>query len=770
VPIATIVEVAFATEPLDPDPEWTDITRWVRVDDLIRIQRGAADELAEIPAGMLTLNLDNSDGRFTPGLASSPYHPNVLKHRRIRVRQVHVHTNWITNATFEVNTADWFLFGSNLPSRTVSATHAHSGTNGCRITWATGGTANGMQTTVLGLQVGETYTASAWVWVSVGVPAVRLGIAGGTTGSPSTGTGAWERISHTWVATDTSHQVQITPDAATTSGQQVWIDDVMVELGTTPGTFDSTAPLVSPRYNGFVNRWPVGWPGGGRVAHTPITCTDVFKQLARTPLRSLLEEEVLFDEPLAYYPLAEPAGSTSAGDLSGTVGGPLTLATAGAGGDLVFAAATGPAATGLSAPVFTPLSSTSGQYLSADVGTDFEAESSSLVIHVSAWFSTTTSGRSLLALRSELSEYSLDMRLQTGTGRLQILFGHRDSSGGPTTTTVTWTTADLSDGDLHHVTYSESTGTVYIDGVSQGVQSRPFMFLLRRLSVGSAFGANQWAGSVSHVSVHVGGHSATRVTAQYNAGSAGFAGETADDRIARIAGYAGVDVLTEGTVFDPIASQGSGNKTALAMAQEVAASESGRLFADREDGLVYQARDLRYGSTSALTLDAADCEQPVYADDDQFLVNRIDASRPNGATVRVEDVASQAKYFVYAKPPLLLLKTSDAAVVDAAQWIVNRYSDPQPRIQSIEVEGATLGTTTYRALLDLDISDVFTLTGLPSQAPASSALLVAEGYQEIIGPEHHTWTFTTSPAVVDQVWQLDSATHSQLDETTRLAY
>lgn len=48
--------------------------------------RGAQRELQRIEAGLASLTLDNRDGRFTPFNAASPYYPNVLPMRRIRIR------------------------------------------------------------------------------------------------------------------------------------------------------------------------------------------------------------------------------------------------------------------------------------------------------------------------------------------------------------------------------------------------------------------------------------------------------------------------------------------------------------------------------------------------------------------------------------------------------------------------------------------------------------------------------------------------------------
>jgi hypothetical protein len=68
--------------PLSGSPSWTDITDYYRGLD---IDRGRSSEMTSTEPGTLSLVLDNADGRFTPGRPTSPYYPNVLPNRRIRV-------------------------------------------------------------------------------------------------------------------------------------------------------------------------------------------------------------------------------------------------------------------------------------------------------------------------------------------------------------------------------------------------------------------------------------------------------------------------------------------------------------------------------------------------------------------------------------------------------------------------------------------------------------------------------------------------------------
>lgn len=89
-PVIT-VEIAFASLPLSNSPTWVDVSAYVRNDPQsggqpITIRRGRQFELNRIEAGTMRITLDNRDRRFDPTNASSPYYPNVVPMRRIRIR------------------------------------------------------------------------------------------------------------------------------------------------------------------------------------------------------------------------------------------------------------------------------------------------------------------------------------------------------------------------------------------------------------------------------------------------------------------------------------------------------------------------------------------------------------------------------------------------------------------------------------------------------------------------------------------------------------
>lgn len=99
-----VVEIAFTTTPDATVPVWVDVTKWTRAIEGITINRGRQDEYSQVQPSNVTFTLINSDGRFTPGLTTSPYYPNVKKGRRMRVSVIH---NGVTYRRFTGFVDEW---------------------------------------------------------------------------------------------------------------------------------------------------------------------------------------------------------------------------------------------------------------------------------------------------------------------------------------------------------------------------------------------------------------------------------------------------------------------------------------------------------------------------------------------------------------------------------------------------------------------------------------------------------------------------------------
>ncbi|MFF4347527.1 carbohydrate binding domain-containing protein [Streptomyces sp. NPDC001530] len=678
--------------------------------------------------------------------------------------------NHVVNPDFETDTSGWTSSGT--PTITQSTAQAQRGTGSMLTTWGAV-SSQSVRTTVNGLDIGATYTASAYVRVPAGDQAVRLKMAtsGGTDfafGSYSTLNDTWQQITCTFTATETSAQLRINPNTPTGAGDLVYVDTVQVQQGSTAAPFTTLdGAQIHPRFYGMVNNWPVTW--SGLQSKVSITCTDLFKWVGiNRQLLPMLNQEILLDRPTAYFPLSEAAGSTTAGDISGTAGvGTLSVTQAGTGGTLDFDSGTGPTGDGLGCPTFTPSSTSNGKYLSADLGQNFVDANLFFRVRAECWFTTSTNGRVLMALASTDASTRLTFLLESGTGKLAI----EKDQGGFGTQTYVFATPNLADGALHHMAYSEFENLLYIDGVSYSLVSFQGTDL-RMLTVGGYQNTRLWSGTISQLAIYCRSITAAELAAHYTTGTTENVGEAADVRMSRLASYVGLTVTTQGTAFDAMASQAALGRTALEHMREIEMTESGKLLASRSGAaLVFQSRNLRYNPVPALSLDYADLDTDgvEYAHDDQKQVNDVEATRSGGATQRVTNQASIDTYGPY-KQPLELFKTNDNSVLDAANWLVSRYADPPPEIRQVPVDAFTLPLASYRTLLNADVSTTVTLTDLPDQAPSATATVVIDGYTETIGLSKHHLDFYTSRAQTDSVWILDDPVFSVLDSTTRLAY
>ncbi|WP_330438824.1 hypothetical protein OHB44_28035 [Micromonospora sp. NBC_00821] len=128
----------------------------------------------------------------------------------------------------------WVSVGGTPPTLTRSSVRAMFGSWSLLATWGTGGLLPGVAYDIAGLTSGRTYTISVYVWVPTGSPRIDTIVAGRAAfGSSSTVFDAWERLVWTGSATGATMGFGIWPSGSPTAGQQVWIDGLQVEEGTT---------------------------------------------------------------------------------------------------------------------------------------------------------------------------------------------------------------------------------------------------------------------------------------------------------------------------------------------------------------------------------------------------------------------------------------------------------------------------------------------------------------------------------------------------------
>lgn len=488
------------------------------------------------------------------------------------------------------------------------------------------------------------------------------------------------------------------------------------------------------RFVGYVNEWPLVWPDSTDSAATvTITASSRLARMgASATLQTIMATEIQTDTPTAWWPLSDPEGSTRAVDISGN------------GRDLSIYAPIPPG------PTFgvtqSPGSSSS---------TAVKFTSGQLTLGTSAGLTAGTTPGFVVAFSTldpdlaGIFQVDGNCSILMDTGALQI---------GTTPVGV----GLYNDGSPHAVGVqftSASTADVYIDGTLTNSGVPVGLASPTRVTVGlggdtiiaqAAFWSNAPAGS--------------RFASYTAAIPSGYAGDLSGARIARYAYLGGVPSgemsIDTGTVT--IAAIDSLDRTPVDLMQSVATAENGILYdaKDATGSFVFKDRDHRYNLASSFTLSAT--TQEIQGDllprlDDQFLVNDFTATGA-GVEARVVDVTSVNEYGYYRQSiDVPVSNALDSAAL--AAWRVGLNKQPTTRYPTVSVDVTNLSTSQAALVLAAEISTRFGLSGLPAQAPATTADLFIEGYSEVITSAAHSLTFNTSPATgyagAAGVWQLD---------------
>lgn len=552
------------------------------------------------------------------------------------------------------------------------------------------------------------------------------------------------------------------------------------------------------RFVGFIDEWPVTWTDASVVtSDVKVTASSRTSRLARSrPLPSIIEIEYGRDTPSAYFTLGDDEGSTRAGNVASTIRNPMVATSVGGGSIslITFGSATGPGTDSLTAAQFTRTSASVGANLVSTSPTEyttFGAQDSQLL---EAFFSSSVTTEMGICQADQFGFYPGQTAYYIGTNASGKLIGVSWGVGSVLYTITS--AATVTDGATHHVAFRETydgvntVGTLFLDGVSVGTNSLAGDWTIGAyrivagggvLTSGGTLLNSCFTGTIAHVAFtySLTPVSDARILAHAQAGLTGFSGERSDQRISRLATYAGIpaaDVSVETGLSTSIVNQDTTDRTPIDLMQDVTDTEGGVLFDSGDGKLTFHARSHRYNAASSLTIRAATGGttgeiMPSFEPrlDDQGLVNDVTASRPNGVTVRAVDTTSVTEYGVY-REDITLLTTDDNEVADAASWKLYIGSTPQVSVPSAEANIAQASVAQTTAILAREIGDRITCANLPVQAPATSMDFFIEGYEETLTADSHTIKFNLSSASQSGVWQLDSSVYSVLGTSTRLGY
>jgi len=165
-----------------------------------------------------------------------------------------------------------------------------------------------------------------------------------------------------------------------------------------------------------------------------------------------------------------------------------------------------------------------------------------------------------------------------------------------------------------------------------------------------------------------------------------------------------------------------------------------------------------------------------YQDDDSRIANVVNVTALGASTpTTVSDTASQAKYFARTNPSVdrSLLSSSGLLALSAAQYLLDRYKDPTPRIPTLAIQfqaAAKQSVTNAAKLLAAVNSQRFTWKRTTA-APVNKDVFI-EQVMHSIDPKMPSWvtTITCSPADNETFWILGDAVYGVLGSTTKLGY
>lgn len=781
-----VVSVAIAWDSGFSTPiasrTYTDVSAYVDGDAGVSINYGRADERSTVDPSTCTLTLNNADGRFTPEKASSPYYPNVKKGKPIQVSlryPSHGAGNLLSvnQASMETSVADWSMVGGGTSA--LSSTHALVGSKALLVTWPTA-VVPYVKTQVAGLVVGRSYTFSASVFVAAGSPAVKIGQEVGTQSAASSSTGVWQRLSVTFVATVATQNLIVVPASSPTSGQQVWVDAVMLDEGTTLSAFTTSPAPIFRRFTGYVDEWPLTWPtGSDATANMSITCSSRRARLGKgAPLPSAIRDAYLKTSPDAYWPMDEglditdQAGRLAYRDITNSgpwVDTQVLAAFANSVPLLLIIDDGTPGPTDEASLVKFPTFSDpaligtfahyvgSGNTVKINTAGELTIEAvCRLKPHPS---DTAPSSASIFQIRSANLLQAIEVTVTTAFSGMTAEMLLRS----PTNFAVLDDQLDYyyangeydtaTDGEIHHYAVTltgANTLDAYMDGVHKGTLTLSAGFTfdtpLTALAFGSdTFNMDAWIG---HAAIHDRALSAAEVAA--HAVGALTATETVQQRLQRLAGYLGVpasEVSAEASVAAAVGPQKQKGRGAVEVIDELAATTSGIAY-DRRDGTFYmQARNHRYNQSAAFTLSASAGEiepDAATAYDDRYLWNTVEITHGDDVPTTAVDDASVEEYGPANPGAFEMVTTSNEEVAAAAANILFLYAEPTTRINTLSVDVMDLSSVQQKLVLAADIGTLFNAASLPFQAPTDPMPLYIEGYAESISKDGHAMTLNTT--------------------------
>lgn len=772
-------------------------------------RRGSTYELGRIEAGECQLGVDNSDGLFDPTNSAGAYYPNLKPYRPLKINCAYPTTGNILNNTnlaepvpndapvtyannkisvgqndsdFELGAiSNWYTTGTaTIVTSTVSP---FAGTYKAIVT-----SPNNTSYAYLDVPVvaGKQITVSVYYQSAV---AAQLTVFDGGLGSNTSSSttlaiaGAWTRASRTLTPNSPKITIRIGYLAASAT---VSIDNVQVEFGATASTYTTTGPKIYNLFNGFVERYPQTYQAPNR-GQANLMATDSIASIARNTLVSPYEALLLQDKALYYYPFSDPAGSLSAVNKSIYTQDSMYQRTLGTPTVITFGATSAETGVPNVGTTNVAINNNYDNYFAYNgkPGTFLTLENvqnvdllSGKTYTFSFWCQQPSAGEGVMTFQAHSAtqwnkllqgifaqfDYAgMDSILYDAAEATAVSqFTPRDSITGLewmffaielTYTPVTATTGTYT---LRSRVESDPNPTPVVSATVPYIPIQSFSFF--GFNVGNVTTLPQ---NLAHFAVHEG---TIDFDAYYEAGAELY-GDTTGTRFKKfINEYSGMDYLPYSTDLGLSAMQYA--KTyGISLGdyiQTISDTEGGYWYVDGEGFVNFKDRWDRLQQLVPTVIFGDGAGEIPYAGeelvinyDPTYVLNDITISRENGITAYVQDIDSVADYFPrsYSRTTENL---SDSQTVDAANFLLSRYKQPNPRPEVLTFTPAR-NPAIWSTILGLEIGDYVRVNKRPLGAPALSIDCFIEQVEHEFDGQTGDWItkVTVSPAIASY-WNLST--------------
>lgn len=524
------------------------------------------------------------------------------------------------------------------------------------------------------------------------------------------------------------------------------------------GTMIRVAIGADVRFCGEVSDWPQRWDKTGADGWVLLEANGIMRRLSQgtLPVKSPLRRALSASSSVkAYWPVEDAENSTS---IASAIGGPpmSTLMTGNVYGAPTYAADSGFVG---SAPVATFSTTQWTGTVPSYSGHSGEAQVWFLM-HVPT--AGAINGEGIIRVRTTGTAAEWRIAYLTG-GQLQLTVYDADNTVIDTSIIFTFSL----DGDYCRVALQLDQNGANID------------WSVSVLTVGASglVGSNTIVGynftSVSSVVMnpgaelddiaigHIAVHDEILDPFEFREQLEGWNGETAGDRLTRLAEEEGVDFQLIGEASDTAQMGAQPIDTLVKLLTEAAAADGGILYEQREEcALAYRTRESLHNQQPTLTLDysAADLSTIEHTDDDQRLRNDITVQREGGSSARA--IEATGPLSVEAPPngvgkydeEVTLNLHDETTLDDRAGWLLHLGTVDEPRYPRLGVNLARTNFTGAGGNIDkatnvrqLDVGDRLVVENPPLWVAPEDITQLALGFSETLRNFEHTIEVNCAP-------------------------